>query len=248
MYIESFRYSLEKHLAKVDTYLCNINMISKSNFDVELAFLIEIYSDFANTFLTANGSTKSTDATFVPIFEDIVQMLESIDRRKVNYIILCFNQCLPLSSERAKVISLRTNGLRKQLERQHIQIFSYAGERFPQIPARISPTFTHGGDVINLEMTMASFEPDMDSLMEQIIPAFLDALTYEKNKKRYISTARVQLMVELFGEYYIKYGNLQSDIAKDLWKIIMKIDGEKIREKWEELQKLWHSEGKEEMK
>ena len=36
MYIESFRYSLEKHLSRVDTYLHNINSLSKGRFSVKL--------------------------------------------------------------------------------------------------------------------------------------------------------------------------------------------------------------------
>lgn len=48
-------------------------------------------------------------------------------------------------------------------------------------------------------------------------------------------------MVELFGDYYARFGNLQNDVAKDLWKYIMKIDGEKIQRKWENLQELWYS-------
>lgn len=236
MYIGSFRYSLEKHLSQVDTYLRNINSISKGRFDVKLAFLIEIYSDFRRSYLAAHGSTKLADATFTPIFEDIVQMLESIDDKKVQYIVLCFNS--PIPSERAKVIALNTKNLRKQIERQHLLIYNYAGEPYSQRFAEISPAFTREGDIIHLEMTAAIREANMDSQMQQIIPAFLDALTFEIDKKPYLTTPTVRLMIELFGDYYIRYGNFRSNSAKDLWRYIMMVDGDKIRERWEKLQEL----------
>ena len=134
-YIESFRYSLEKHLPRVDAYLRNISSISKGRFDVKLAFLVEIYSDFRHSYLTAHGSTKLADDTFIPIFEDIVQMLERIDAKKVQYIVLCFNSLIP--SERAKVIALNTKNLRKQIVKQHLLVYNYAGEPYNQRVAEI---------------------------------------------------------------------------------------------------------------
>lgn len=235
-YIESFRYSLEKHLPRVDAYLRNISSISKGRFDVKLAFLVEIYSDFRHSYLTAHGSTKLADDTFIPIFEDIVQMLERIDAKKVQYIVLCFNSLIP--SERAKVIALNTKNLRKQIVKQHLLVYNYAGEPYNQRVAEISPAFTREGDIINLEMTAAIRQADMDSQMRLIVPAFLDALTFEVDKKPYLTTPTVQLMIELFGDYYIRFGNFRSNYAKDLWRYIMMVDGDKIQQRWEKLQEL----------
>ena len=243
MYIESFRYSLEKHLSRVDTYLHNINSLSKGRFSVKLAFLIEIYSDFRRSYLTAHGSTKLADTTFIPIFEDVVHMLENIDDKKVQYIVLCLNT--PIPGERTKVVALNTVNLRKQIERQHLLIYNYAGELCNQRFAEISPAFTREGDIINFEMTAAIRQTDMDSQMQLIIPAFLDALTFEVDKKPYLTTPTVQLMMELFGDYYIRYGNFRSNNAKDLWRYIMMIDGDKIQKRWEKLQKLQFQGGME---
>ena len=221
----------------------NINSLSKGRFSVKLAFLIEIYSDFRRSYLTAHGSTKLADTTFIPIFEDVVHMLENIDDKKVQYIVLCFNT--PIPGERTKVVALNTVNLRKQIERQHLLIYNYAGELCNQRFAEISPAFTREGDIINFEMTAAIRQTDMDSQMQLIIPAFLDALTFEVDKKPYLTTPTVQLMMELFGDYYIRYGNFRSNNAKDLWRYIMMIDGDKIQKRWEKLQKLQFQGGME---
>lgn len=62
----------------------------------------------------------------MPIFQDIVDILEEIDTKKVDYIIWCMGDTLCTSP--VKVIALHTGNIEKQLKRRGIFIYEYAGE------------------------------------------------------------------------------------------------------------------------
>lgn len=239
MYIKSFGYSIRKHSEQIDKYISNLNCISNGRYDVELAFLIDIYSDFKRLFLTSNNKTKLSDSNFIPLFDEVVSILENIDNKKVQYLILCFNN--PLQSK-VKVLALCTNNIRKQLEKQHIPVYHYVGESKILKDMKITPTFTRNNDTIYMEMTASGLEMDEDQWVRQIMPSFLQALELQRAGKPYATTQLVQIMIELFGDYYSKFNNLRDKNIRDFWRYIMFVDGDGINERFLSFEKKWFPE------
>ncbi len=125
-FFKSFEYSLNKHLESVEAYRTNLKTLSKEKYNIELAFLIEICSEFKGLFLNNHKGTYKQKEDFMPIFEDIVNLMEeNIDCHKVDYIIFCISGILYTNNP--KVIAIQTNNIRKNLERQNIIIYQYTG-------------------------------------------------------------------------------------------------------------------------
>ena len=133
-YMNSFVYSMGKHLKKVADYKSNLEQLKqKATDETKFAFLIEIHSDFNQLILNDSdgNSYLSKNVKFCPMFEGVVKMLESIDPTEADYIILCFVKTLHSDGEENfTIVPLKTGDIRKQLKQQHIKIYEYAGDDF----------------------------------------------------------------------------------------------------------------------
>ena len=107
-YIHSFEYSLEQHIKSFDVYRKNIAKIAEKKYNIELALLIEIHMEFKNLYLNNKDGTSKRSFGQYPILGDIIQMLEEgIDKRKVDYIVLCLGDTL--YNDYIKVIAFHTS-------------------------------------------------------------------------------------------------------------------------------------------
>ena len=88
-FIDSFKYSLEKHLNSVSVYRQNLMKHATSGERIKLAFLIEIHTEMGHLFLNDKKGTRRNNNGNLPIFQDIVDILEKIDTKKVDFVILC---------------------------------------------------------------------------------------------------------------------------------------------------------------
>lgn len=157
--LESFKYSMNHHLNFVDEYRKNLTSISCSKFPIELIFLIEIHADFTGLYCADDCGIHKKENNLMPIFEEIVCFMEeNIDPRKVNYVILCIENELGCSDY--EVVAFSTKNIRKDLEKQRIRIYEYAGEdlqypkftaREQKIPIKSSYDTTEDGANIHLE-------------------------------------------------------------------------------------------------
>lgn len=240
LYVKSFEYSLNKHLTHVDRYLKNLRAYSGGDYYIELAFLIEIYADFRNVFLSRNNHTDWADNSFIPIFSDIVCMLERIDYRKVKFLIFCITN--PLVNYSSRIVAVETRALRSQLERQHIPIYNYAGEGRPVDIDKVVPSYKRYEDKTDFIMTIPERKVNVEKKMDIIIPAFLKALEFKKLGEPFAATQSVQFMLELFGDYYLQFEDLSSAVPNELWKYVVLNHGAAIWNKMQEIERQWYPE------
>lgn len=238
-YVKSFEYSLNKHLKHVDRYLKNLRSYSGGDYHIELAFLIEIYADFRNVFLSRNNHTDWAGNSFIPIFSDIVCMLERTDCRKVKFIIFCITNPVVNCS---RIVAVETRNLRSQLERQHIPIYNYAGEGRPIDIDKVVPSYKRYKDRTDFIMTIPGEKVDVEKKLDIIIPAFLKALEFKKLREPFAATQSVQLMLELFGGYYLQFEDLANAIPNELWKYVISNYGAAIWNKMQEIERQWYPE------
>ena len=206
-FIHSFQHSLFKHLEKAPYYYQNIKAIStKYKVPVKLMLLIEVYSDFKNLFLNSGKKYKLVKDWVPPIFEDIIQLLESIDSKQFQYIVLCLRD-IPGSSKYS-VIALQTCNIRKNLAQQHIQVYHYIGkdyylEDFYNQRENIKVGTNYAIDKDNSKIDIfiqSSFQQVTPEYKVQLVfKAFLDAIKFAKQREAFITTPDVQCLFEIFG-------------------------------------------------
>lgn len=125
-FIESFRYTLDKHRKSIDDYYDELNKKSRGKYNLKLGFLIEVHSEFEPLWAIQKKRVKKKPNGLMPMLEDVVQILEdSIDTSKVNFLVFYLSETLETGVHDVIVVS--TKEMRKNLEKQSIKIYQYCG-------------------------------------------------------------------------------------------------------------------------
>lgn len=210
-FIKSFEYSLNKHLESIDVYRANLQKLSEGKYNTELALLIEIHSEFRNLFLNNKRGTYREKNNFIPIFEDVVRLMEEkVDCNKVDYIILCIGGTV--YTGKIKVIAIKTENIRKQLEKQNIDVYEYAGEdlifadfEVAQRKVRDDPRYKIDGDKISFVIEHTDEKLNEQFMFDAMFYSLKKALEYQKKGKNFVTTYRTQMMLDVLGDYIIRW-------------------------------------------
>ena len=208
-FFKSFEYSLKKHLENVDVYRKNLLKLSEEKYNTELALLIEVHSEFMNLFLNNQRGTYREKNNFIPVFEDMVRLMEErIDCNKVDYIILCMGGSL--YTDKLKVIAIRATDIRKRLKRQNIDIYEYAGEDLfytdftvTQRNVKDKPDYKIEGDRVSFVIEHTEEELNEQVMLDAMSYSLMKALEYRKQGKNFVTTYGTQMMLEVLGNYVI---------------------------------------------
>lgn len=203
-FIESFKYSLNKHIQSIDYYHTVLDKHAGTR-EKKLAFLIEIHSDFSMLFFHDRKGIHH--GSFVcPLFEDLVQIMESIDARRVHYLVLCFGGTVYNTNTR--VVAIPTNNLRKQLERQHIPVYHYAGHdlylqgfQTPRINMKTQSGYAQNGDNITFHISVASKDIKVEKKLEMVVGAYKLIQELNERNQNYATTDIVEMFCDVWGEF-----------------------------------------------
>ena len=124
--LNNFDYVLEKHLKRVKEYRENVMRYADGR-PVEIAFLIEVSSNFSQMFLNEKGRTSVKNNGIMPMLDSFVARLEAIDKKVVDYIILYMTNATQKEKD-PEVIAVRTGNIYEHLRRQGITVYKYIGE------------------------------------------------------------------------------------------------------------------------
>ena len=241
-FFKSFEYSLNKHLESVDVYRMNLRELSEGKYNTELALLIEIHSEFRNLFLNNQRGTYREMNNFLPVFEDMVRLMEEkVDCNKIDYIILCMGGTI--HTDKLKVIAIRTEDIRKQLERQNIVIYEYAGEdliftdfNVTQRKVRNEPDYRIDGDKISFVIEHTDEELNEQFRLDAMFYSLKKALEYRKQGKNFVATYGIQMMLEVLGDYVVGW---QQDNQR-IQPIIKPILGDDLIYRMSVFDKKWY--------
>lgn len=249
-FIESFRYSLNKHLASVDAYHTVLDKYVGVN-EKKLAFLIEVHSDFRRLFFHDKRGVHYGE-NIVPLFEDIVKILETIDSRKVDYLILCFGDTV--FDNNAKVIAVPTRNLRKQFEKQNIPIYHYAGHdislpgfQTPHLDFKAIPKYDRNGDNIDFNVTVSSRDISNEKKLEMVVDMYRYIKYIEQNNQNFATTDLVEMFYEVYDEHVSEIKNIGTNNIIKLIHLISAMNKEKLYRKFIEFESKWdigESDGK----
>lgn len=169
-FIESFRYSLEKHEKKIDDYISNSCKYKRDNCDFSLGFLIEIRTSFPRLFTNNLSETGSINNGLSPLFADVVSMLKKVDSTKVSFFVLVFRTS---DGTDFSAIAFRSGDkMDADFEKQQIDIYEYVGEdRWIELYNCIDPkcdtTIERVDDRydVNFSMSYQSLDPEIQAAL-----------------------------------------------------------------------------------
>lgn len=128
MLCKALEQGLYNHSKKIDDYKKNIRDRLGAGVDIEIAFMIDISTEFDSCIVYNGKEGRRITKMFVPMFRDIVDILSQIDSTKVDYIFIRFNKLGTINKH--DVIVLRTNNIEQQLMKKKITVYEYVGEDF----------------------------------------------------------------------------------------------------------------------
>lgn len=207
-YLASFKHSLDEHLEKINAYKATLNQID-SKIQHRMILLIEIHTDFQNLYYYNLKKGIFHDDKVIPMFEDVVKMLEQIDPRSFDYVVLCFDGLI--MTPNASVVCLPVRNIRKHLEKQNVEIYEYAGHD-KILPAFVTKNLSNKATVnheyFNDETTLLmSYEGfQLDKNLEQLLvrDAFAVIGKCIKEKKNFATTSEVQQYILMLMENFLK--------------------------------------------
>lgn len=209
-FIDSFHYSLNKHLERSIEYKKNIQLCNKRDAkSVKLALLIEVHTEFSHLFLNDNKGTRRNTTGVMPMFSDIVRLLEDIDKRQVDYIILSLYSYKTMDGP-VKIIALRTGNIYKQLCKTNTKTYDYAGEEYLLKNAQNMHTDVKAKPTWNLENGKIHFTLDLNfndiagnDRLGLISYGVLLAQQAAKRGGNYATTLGVQMFLDVYSDYFL---------------------------------------------
>lgn len=242
-FIESFKYSLNKHIQSIDYYHTVLDKYAGAN-EKKLAFLIEIHSDFSMLFFHDRKGTHH-DSFVCPLFEELVQIMESIDARRVHYLILCFGGTIYNANTR--VIAIPTKNLRKQLERQHIPVYHYAGHdlylqgfQTPRLDMKTQSTYAQDGDNFTFHIRVASRDIKGEKKLEMVVGAYKLIQEIKAKKQYYATTNIVEMFCDVWGDFCSGIANESEEDIMAALPFITKINFEAIDANYAKHKRTWN--------
>lgn len=219
-FIKSFRYSLYKHTKNIDVYRKNIGKTSSKK--IEIALLIEVHTEFCDLFLNDKRGTRKASSGIMPMFADIVRLIEAIDYRKVNYIVLCL--CSEANGNTIEVQAFQPKDMRSQLDRQHIKVFEYAGDdcllhdfQSSHKDISVKPTVIQSNESFDVSLEYSRKDLTDELVLDFVHYAAKRAYYALQNQFPYATTLRVQIFMEVFGDYILGWEDVPNDI--DGWRV-----------------------------
>lgn len=188
--IRHFKSTLLTHLNKVDRYREHMREYSRGDF--KLAFLIELHTELSG--LVINGRTQNTSGD-MPMFEDIVELLEGIKPSQVDYVVLSYYSCVA-HDKPCKVIAFNTGDVRKQLKKQGVSVYKYVGEdlygrAYDKVKVH-SEAYMRGGEKY-YETHCTDIEPVTELSVLNLVECALRAYELESRGDNYVVTGAVAL-------------------------------------------------------
>ena len=246
-YYLSFEYSLKKHLRKVDQYISNLQQLAHGNYDIELCFLIDVYSDFSDIFLFDNQGLRKPDTGIAPMFDDIIDLLETVDKKRVQYIILRFNDVNPKDSKR--IIALRSGNIRLQLNRMKIKVYKYTGDdhfcaMVYSVNRKLPYEYKHrfDGENIDVELYMPSDDIPMKERFSFVLQGFVESMQLKQQGRYYATSMLVQMMMYVYGDYCLNLMKQGIPITRDIIQLINIHEKEIIDKRMNEFEKIWEGQ------
>ncbi len=241
-FISAFSYSLNKHIESIDFYHSQLDRYA-GNYEKKLAFLIEIHSDFHKLFFHDSKGIHYGENT-IPLFDELVAIMEKIDTRKVHYLILCFGNTV--YNDDTKVIAVPTQNLRSHLAKRNIPVYHYAGHdiflsgfQTPRLDFKATSDYERSGDNIDFHITVASRDIKEEKKLEMVVDMYRYIKQLESKNQDYATTDLVEMFYEVFDEYFSRLKGMSTESIIQLIPLVAATNKDKNDLKFLKFEKKW---------
>lgn len=239
-YIAAFHYSLTNHVKNIDVYRNNIkNKFKVKNDKIKIGLLIEVYAEFNDLYLIDKRGTHKNSNGFIPMFEEIVKILETVPTKDIDFIILFMGQ--------KKVYIVRPNHIRCDMQRQNIKIYDYASEDYA-MPSftpilkdlKIDSTIEAKNDSFNFNFKCSFHHPDEGTILKLVLYAFCRAVLAKQNGKNFACSISILRLVEVYLKYVVGWKEHVDEEGINYFEPIFRFDSEgKLRQEEEDFDVKW---------
>lgn len=208
-FIDSFKYALYLHLEKVEEYRKNLKKYIKEE-KGKLCFYIEVLSDFSDLFLVTKEKVAQCKPGYLPLFDEIISLLQPLDERGVQYIIIAMRT--PLTENLIDVIALSTKNIRLGCAKQRVTIYRYAAKD------RLINSGYYGLKDVNVSCEIKKEEGQYDAcyrietqeLKPEYMYKFVDnavccACWAKAHDESYVADRVVLMTMDIMGPYIVKW-------------------------------------------
>ena len=127
-FVGSLQRATEQHYKKIDSYYQNLHDVNDDNYKTQIIFIAETYSCLDDMYTEQNGSGHIEQLQTIPITEEIVNIVESMESKKVCYFVLCnYTLNKETGSSNPTVYVLPTKNTRNYLKQINVPVFKYIG-------------------------------------------------------------------------------------------------------------------------
>lgn len=192
-FLTAFQYHLHKHCLSAESYRKNVAELS-DGVPIEIAFLIEIRTNFPRLFFNSDRGVVENKNGFMPMSQDIVNLLSEIPTNTVDYVVLLLENTM--KKDVADVVAIRTGNIEKHLQRQGILTYKYFGDRLdPQIKKGI-----HTVDDTGTHRVHYDFNYRDANALDCCIEGIMGAHKAKKKGAPFVTTRNIEASLYALGD------------------------------------------------
>lgn len=199
-FVKMFEEKLTSHAKSIDVYYDTINKHCDGLKNSKLMFLIDVVGNFSGLFLNSNNKVNQITIDEIPLFSDIVNLLDTIVGNKIDYIVLCLG-----NGNKTKVIALDAKNIFGELKRQNIKIYKYFCYDYLH-PFMTQSRCSYEIAEMNKEEVKVNFECTGNQLNSEaltILCYYCYYFCYQARRKKecFVTNNVIQLLLDVFSKY-----------------------------------------------
>lgn len=237
-FVKMFEEKLTSHAKSIDVYYDTINKHCDRLKNSKLMFLIDVVGNFNGLFLNSNNKVNQITIDEIPLFSDIVNLLDTIVGNKIDYIVLCLG-----NGDKTKVIALDAKNILGELKKQNIKVYEYFCYDY-LLPFMIQSRCSYEIAEMNKEEVKVNFECTGNQLNTEtlkILCYYCYYFCYQARRKKecFVTNNVIQLLLDVFSKYLRNWKGYIEGNAKLYYPIFDIKNTEILKQDITAFEKLW---------
>ena len=207
--IDSFSQAVTQHVGQVPFYYNQIDKYVKKE-KKELCFLIDCICDFSELYLVKGDKVNRCKQGYLPIYADIIRILEQLYRQGVQYVILAMRA--PFTERLTEVLALPTKNIRIECRRQNLEIYRYAAkdrlltENYAVLKdVKVNCQIAREGAQFNTKFTVEACAINAEFMEKLVNNAVYCAWWAKEHGESYVADRVVLVAMETLARYIVRW-------------------------------------------
>ena len=207
--IDSFSQAVTQHINQVPSYYKQIDKLAKKE-KKELCFLIDCICDFSELYLVKGDKVDQCIQGYLPLYDDIIQILETLSRRGVQYVILAMRA--PFTERLTEVLALPTKNIRVECKRQNIEVYRYVAkdrlltENYAELKdVKVNCQIARKGAQFNTKFTVEACAINAEFMEKLVNNAVYCAWWAKEHGESYVADRVVLVAMETLARYIVRW-------------------------------------------